>query len=69
MTKTSHAPWYSIPSEHRRLRDLANSTIVEETLDDTGLEHPPTRVDLAHMRAGNQAAEQRRGIPGAKVTG
>lgn len=68
-TSTSHAPWYVIPSDHKWLRDLAISTIVADTMDEMGLKLPPTRVDLADIRAKYHAAEQERGIPGARAAG
>jgi PPK2 family polyphosphate:nucleotide phosphotransferase len=66
-TSTSHAPWYVIPANQKWFRDLAISTIVAATMEEMGLELPPTRVDLADIRAKYHAAEQERGIPGAKT--
>jgi hypothetical protein len=66
-TSTDHAPWYVIPADHKWLRDLAISNIVADTMDEMGLELPPTRVDLADIRAKYHAAEQEHGIPEAKA--
>jgi polyphosphate kinase 2 (PPK2 family) len=57
-TSTRHAPWYVIPANHKWFRNLAISRIVADTMDDMGLKLPPTRVDLAQIRAKYHAAEQ-----------
>ena len=57
-TSTKHAPWYVIPANHKWFRNLAISRIVADTMDDMGLKLPPTRVDLAQIRAKYHAAEQ-----------
>jgi PPK2 family polyphosphate:nucleotide phosphotransferase len=66
-TSTSHAPWHVIPADHKWFRDLAISTIVADTMDEMGLKLPPTRVELADIRAKYHAAEREHGIPGAKA--
>jgi PPK2 family polyphosphate:nucleotide phosphotransferase len=66
-TSISHAPWFVIPADHKWFRDLAICTIVADTMDEMGLKLPPTRVDLADIRAKYHAAEQEKGIPGAKT--
>lgn len=65
-TSTSRAPWFVIPADHKWFRDLAISTIVADTMDEMGLKLPPTRVDLADIRAKYHAAEQERGTPGGQ---
>jgi hypothetical protein len=52
------------PANHKWCRNLAISRIVADTMDDMGLKLPPTRVDLAQIRAKYHAAEQERGNPG-----
>lgn len=57
-TSTEQAPWYIIPSDHKWFRNLAISRIVADTLESMDLRLPPTRVDLAEIRAKYHAAEQ-----------
>jgi hypothetical protein len=66
-TSISHAPWFVIPANRKWFRNLAISTIVADTMDEMGLKLPPTRVDLGDIRAKYHAAEQEKGIPGAKT--
>ena len=47
-----------IPANHKWFRNLAISRIIADTMDDMGLKLPPTRVDLAQIRAKYHAAEQ-----------
>jgi polyphosphate kinase 2 PPK2 len=49
-TSTKHTPWYLIPSNHKWFRNLAISAIIADTLEETGLKTPPTRVDIAKIR-------------------
>jgi PPK2 family polyphosphate:nucleotide phosphotransferase len=57
LTSTKRAPWYVIPANHKRFRDLAVSQIVADTMDEMGLHLPATRVDLAKIRRKYHAAE------------
>jgi PPK2 family polyphosphate:nucleotide phosphotransferase len=68
-TSTKHAPWYVIPANHKWFRNLAISRIITDTMDGMGLKLPPTRVDLAQIRAKYHAAEQEQGGPGTSPAG
>jgi PPK2 family polyphosphate:nucleotide phosphotransferase len=63
-TSTKHAPWYVIPANHKWFRNLAISRIIADTMEEMNLKLPPTRVDLAQIRAKYHAAEQEQGVPG-----
>jgi PPK2 family polyphosphate:nucleotide phosphotransferase len=63
-TSTKHAPWYVIPANHKWFRNLAISRIIVDTMEDMNLKLPPTRVDLAQIRAKYHAAEQEQGFRG-----
>ncbi len=66
-TSTPHAPWFIIPSNHKWFRNLAISQIVADTLEEMGLELPPTRVDIPEIRRKYHAAEEEaRGETGEK---
>jgi len=53
-TRTKHAPWYVIPSNHKWFRNLAVSQIIA----DMGLKLPPSRVDIADIRRKYHAAKR-----------
>ena len=55
-TSTLTAPWYVIPANHKWFRNLAISQIISETLDEMGLELPPTRVNIDEIKAHYHAA-------------
>jgi PPK2 family polyphosphate:nucleotide phosphotransferase len=57
LTSTRHAPWYVIPANHKWFRNLAVSQIIADTMDEMGLNLPPTRVDLADIRRRYHSAE------------
>ena len=61
LTSTKHAPWYIIPSDHKWFRNLAVSQIIAETLDDMGLQLPPTHVDIDDICRRFHAAEREAG--------
>ena len=50
MTNTQYAPWYVIPSDQKRLRDLAISKIVVRTLEDLKMKWPEPSVNIADIR-------------------
>lgn len=56
-TSTPHAPWYVIPSNHKWFRNLAISQIIARTMENMGLQLPPTRVDLMDIRRRYHEAE------------
>jgi PPK2 family polyphosphate:nucleotide phosphotransferase len=56
-TSTKHAPWYVIPANHKWFRNLAISQIISETMNEMGLQLPPTHVDIAEIRCKYHAAE------------
>ena len=56
-TSTKRAPWYVIPANHKWFRNLAVSQIITRTIEDMGLELPPTHVDIADIRRRYHAAE------------
>src|SRR6476619_6896335 len=58
LTSTKHAPWYTIPANHKWFRNLAVSQIIADTMDEMGLKLPPTRVDIAGVRRKFHAAER-----------
>ncbi|MDD3575419.1 MAG: polyphosphate kinase 2 family protein [Halothiobacillus sp.] len=55
-TSTLTAPWYVIPSDHKWFRNLAVSQIIAETLEEMGLELPPTRVNIDEIKLHYHAA-------------
>jgi PPK2 family polyphosphate:nucleotide phosphotransferase len=57
-TSTKWAPWYVIPADHKWFRDLAISEIVADTMEEMGLQLPPSHVDLAEIRRKYHAAER-----------
>jgi PPK2 family polyphosphate:nucleotide phosphotransferase len=58
LTGTKRAPWYIIPSNHKWFRNLAVSQIIADTMDEMGLNLPPTHVDIAAIRRKFHAAER-----------
>jgi len=68
-TSTAHAPWYVIPANHKWFRNLAISRIIADTMEEMNLKLPPTRVDLAEIRAKYHAAVQEQGVPGTSPAG
>jgi PPK2 family polyphosphate:nucleotide phosphotransferase len=68
-TSTKHAPWYVIPANHKWFRNFAISRIIADTMQEMNLKLPPTRVDLAQIRAKYHAAEQEQGVPGTSPAG
>lgn len=67
-TSTQYAPWYVIPANHKWFRNLAISQVVTRTIEDMGLQLPPTRVDLADIqrRYHEAEAEERNEKPGKR---
>lgn len=57
-TSSHHAPWYVIPSNHKWFRNLAVAQIITETLEDMGLQLPPTKVDIADIQRKYHAARE-----------
>jgi len=55
-TSTKHAPWFVVPSNHKWFRNLAISEIIADTMEEMGLELPPTRVNIADIRRKYHAA-------------
>ena len=47
---TKQAPWFVIPANHKRFRDLAVSQIVVEYLEGLNMQCPPPTVDIAKIR-------------------
>jgi PPK2 family polyphosphate:nucleotide phosphotransferase len=66
LTSTKRAPWYIIPANHKWFRDLAVSQIIVDTMEEMGLQLPPTHVDIAAIRRKYHAAELAGKNPGRK---
>ena len=49
-TSTGHAPWYVVPSNHKRFRNLVVSQIVAATMKDLRMQLPKPTVDLKAIR-------------------
>jgi PPK2 family polyphosphate:nucleotide phosphotransferase len=49
-TSTEHAPWFTIPSNHKWFRDLAISQIIVRQMEDLGMQLPKPTVNLAEIR-------------------
>jgi polyphosphate kinase 2 (PPK2 family) len=64
LTSTKHAPWYTIPANHKWFRNLAVSQIIANTMDEMGLQLPATQVDIAEMRRKYHAAEREEKVGG-----
>jgi PPK2 family polyphosphate:nucleotide phosphotransferase len=58
MTSTNRAPWYIIPANQKWFRNLAVSQIIADTMDEMGLQLPPTRVNIAEIRRKYHAAKR-----------
>jgi PPK2 family polyphosphate:nucleotide phosphotransferase len=65
-TSTKHAPWYTIPANHKWFRNLAVSQIIADTMDEMGLQLPATQVDIAEMRRKYHAAEREEKVGGRR---
>jgi len=48
-TSTAHAPWYVIPANHKRHRNLMIAKLLMKTLRDMKLEAPPADPALKGM--------------------
>jgi len=66
LTSTKHAPWYTIPANHKWFRNLAVSQIIADTMDEMGLQLPATQVDIAEMRRKYHAAEREEKVGGRR---
>jgi PPK2 family polyphosphate:nucleotide phosphotransferase len=66
LTSTKHAPWYTIPANHKWFRNLAVSQIIANTMDEMGLQLPATQVDIAEMRRKYHAAEREEKVGGRR---
>jgi len=55
-TSTEHAPWRIVPADHKWYRNLVISDIVAHTMENMGLNLPPSRVDIADIRRKYHAA-------------
>ena len=56
-TSTAHAPWFTIPCDHKWFRNLAVARIVLAALEGMKLKYPAPTVDLAQIRQQYHAAE------------
>lgn len=56
-TSTSHAPWFTIPCDHKPFRNLAVARIVLDAMEGMKLKYPKPTVDLAQIRQEYHAAE------------
>ena len=57
-TSTPHAPWFTIPCDHKWFRNLAVARIVLGALEAMKLKYPEPTVDLAQIRKQYHAAER-----------
>lgn len=57
-TSTLHAPWFTIPCDHKWFRNLAVAQIVADAMEAMKLKYPKPSVDLAQIRREYHAAEQ-----------
>ena len=55
-TSTPHAPWFTIPCDHKWFRDLAAAEIVADALEAMHLKYPKPTVDLGQIRREYHAA-------------
>jgi PPK2 family polyphosphate:nucleotide phosphotransferase len=46
-TSTTHAPWYIVPANHKRYRDLVISSVLTQTLDNLNMKFPESQENLA----------------------
>ena len=49
-TSTEHAPWYVVPSDSKRHRNLMVAELLVQALTDLNLSYPPARPELAGMK-------------------
>ncbi|VVD64538.1 polyphosphate kinase 2 family protein [Pandoraea cepalis] len=49
-TSTEHAPWYVVPSDAKRHRNLMVAELLVQALTDLNLSYPPARPELAGMK-------------------
>jgi PPK2 family polyphosphate:nucleotide phosphotransferase len=49
-TDTEHAPWYVIPSDHKKYRNWAVAQLVLETLELLDPHYPSVELDVARLR-------------------
>ena len=57
-TSTPHAPWFTIPCDHKWFRNLAVARIVLDAMKAMKLKYPKPTVDLAQIRREYHAAAQ-----------
>ncbi|MGD9509578.1 MAG: polyphosphate kinase 2 family protein [Geminicoccaceae bacterium] len=57
-TSTPHAPWFTIPCDHKWFRNLAVAQIVLGAMAGMKLKYPEPTVDLAQIRREYHSAEQ-----------
>ncbi|SHF51210.1 polyphosphate:nucleotide phosphotransferase, PPK2 family [Jatrophihabitans endophyticus] len=50
-TNTDHAPWYVVPSDHKKYRNWAIGELLHETLEDLAPEWPRPALDVPALRA------------------
>ena len=55
-TATSHAPWFTIPCDHKVVRNFAVARIVLDAKEGMRLKYPKPTVDLAQIRSEYHAA-------------
>ena len=55
-TSTEHAPWFTIPCDHKAFRNLAVARIVHDAMEGMKLKYPNPTVDLAQIRREYHAA-------------
>lgn len=55
-TSTEHAPWFTIPCDHKWFRNLAVANIVADALEALDLKYPKPTVDLDQIRREYHAA-------------
>lgn len=48
-TSTKACPWYVVPANHKKVRDLIVATIVRKTLADLDIQTPQASVDVASL--------------------
>ncbi len=70
-TSTKHAPWFTIPCDHKWFRNLAVANIVADAMEAMKLQYPKPTVDLEQIRreyhaAAAAAAEAKTGGKGRK---
>ena len=63
-TSTEHAPWFTIPCDHKAFRNLAVARIVLDAMEGMKLKYPEPTVDLAQIRREYHAAAAEEAHPG-----